>query len=85
MRAPQTALSGSTEVFYIDAASGRISLGGSDDGRADPGTSRVIALADSPGNHAVAAENRDLQRYLRWSDRSVFFGFETWTEDNSSF
>ena len=28
----------------------------------------VIALADSPGSYPVAAENRDLQRYLRWSD-----------------
>jgi peptide-O-fucosyltransferase len=28
----------------------------------------VIALADSPGSYPVAAENRDLQRYLRWSE-----------------
>jgi peptide-O-fucosyltransferase len=28
----------------------------------------VVALADSPGSYPVAAENRDLQRYLRWGD-----------------
>jgi len=33
-----------------------------------PQQHRVIALADSPGSYPVAAENRDLQRYLRWSD-----------------